>query len=99
MTDFSRLSECEVRTHGGPVVRPIVETHAVRLGKQCVDFKSCGGPACQLRTPIPFYPQPPAEGPPWQQSTIAPSSYRSISTATRLSRPVSNQSTIIPIGS
>ena len=28
-TDFSRLSECEVRTHRGPVVRAIVETHAV----------------------------------------------------------------------
>jgi hypothetical protein len=61
--DFSGLSEREVRTHWRTVERPIVETHAVRLRKQCVNDEGPGSSVRQLRTPIPFYAEPSSEGP------------------------------------
>src|SRR5882672_4628354 len=53
--NFSIFGEREVHPHWRPVEGPIVETHALRLGKQCIDLESLGHGVRQLRTPVPFY--------------------------------------------
>jgi hypothetical protein len=53
---------CQGGTFRGRLGLEIVETHAVRLGTQCVDFKSPGGRVRQLRTPIPSLLGYPVQG-------------------------------------
>ena len=64
MTNFPRLGEGKMSTHGRTVKIAIIQTHpGLRLWKQRVDFEGPGHRLRQFRTPIPIYAEPPAKAP------------------------------------